>query len=150
VEKTSRNFIKIFIISLLFNISSCKESKYSLYGNWSWISENNKYYEVLIDSSEIIGYRHAFLYPREYKIIGDSIYLDKLNTKNYGLSYKIEILKGGNILLKSRDSGNVILYKMKNHAFTIDSINRDDDIDRYELEYTTRKEKWLKENKQNN
>ena len=138
----SHNFIKVIIISYLFNMFSCKENKNILYGNWSWVSENNKYYEVLIDSTEIIGYRHAFLYPREYKIVKDSLFMDKINFKKYALTFKIKFLKDGNILLKSTEGGNITLYKIKDNSFTIDSIKNDDDIDRYELEYTTRKEKW--------
>lgn len=150
MKKNSHSIIKVVIVGLVLTLFSCKEKNHLLYGNWSWISENNKYFEVLIDSSKIIGYRHSFLYPREYKIVKDSIYLDKINNKDYALRYRIERLKDGGVLLKGRDGGNVYLYEIKDVIFTIDSIDNDDDLDRYELEYTTRKEKWEKENKQNN
>lgn len=138
---------KIYLMSFFIFIFSCKSPTNDLYGNWSWTTINNEYYEVLIDSNIIIGYRHSFLYPREYKIIKDSIYIDKINnTDIFDLSYKIKYINNDRVLLISKRSPLIELNRVKENGFTIDSIKNQNDENEFELHFSTREEIWKNKN----
>lgn len=142
---------KIITVQLLILLSfSCKNPPIDdIKGNWSWswVSDESKYCEALIDSSSILIYRHGFLHPREYKIENDSFYLDKIEN-GYDLKFKIELVNKDEILLTNKGYPfKVEMIKLSKNNFVIDSIKNDIDKERYELEYTTRKEKWLSSKK---
>lgn len=131
----------VLLIFMMFQIS-CKKNPVNMRGNWAWISTENKYFEVLIDSTDILGYRSGFWPLRKYKTINDSLYLDKTE-KGYALDYKIEIIDKNRILLTNHNySIKVEMIKLNNNDFTIDSIQNDKDKKRFELEFNTREEIW--------
>lgn len=135
------------IIGLIFFYASCKSPNIELYGNWSWISNDKKYYEVLIDSNNIMGYKHSFLYPREFKVIKDSIYIDKIdNRNNYDLSYKIKLINTNQILLIGKEKNRIQLNRIEGNSFTIDNIKNENDKNLFELHFSTREEAWKSKN----
>lgn len=121
---------------------SCDTPSKIFYGNWSWTSIDEKYYEVLIDSNRLIGYRHSFLYPREFKILNDSLFVDKINDHEFDLSYKIKVINKNKILLISDKVHNIELNRIKPNNFTIDSIKSKKDEYKFELEFGAREETW--------
>ncbi len=139
---------KIFLVILITLCYSCKRKipKDYFHGNWNWTSSDNKYYEVLIDNNELIGYRHSFLYSRQFKIVKDSIYIDKINNNDYDFKYKIKIINENKILLLGEQTSSIEMNKIESESFTIDNIETEADKNRFELEFTTREEAWSKKN----
>lgn len=137
--------MKRIIYILLAFCFACEESNKNFYGNWSWVSTNdNKYYEVLIDSNRLIGYRHSSIAPREFKLLNDSLYIDKVNDYEFDLNYQIQVINNNKILLINDEKHTIELNRIKPNSFTIDSIKNKNDEHKFELEFGAREEVWNK------
>jgi hypothetical protein len=139
----------IYIIAILFIISCRKKARtenngynFNLKGNWSLITNDSIYYEILIDNDSILmyNYDYSFLPSRDYKIRKDSLVFGFPNTK--AKHYLINKIDSNEIHLTSELLNRPLeLHKMDTLNFTFDKISSDEDLLKYEINYLNRKNK---------
>lgn len=123
-----------------FVFLSCSENNdpavIDIKGNWSYIDLNEEYYEVLIDSFNMVFYNESagFLQIRNYKLKNDSLFIylpDKLNlTKPYRFN-----LVGTKVYLSDiMDSSDTLIRikRIDTSEFTFDKIK---DFENEELKF---------------
>tara|TARA_B110000503_G_C7149421_1_gene414461 strand:- start:785 stop:1264 length:480 start_codon:yes stop_codon:yes gene_type:complete len=121
--------------------------KNDLKGNWSLIENDSIYFEVKIDSSNLLyyNYDYSFLPLRSYYVKNDSIYFQFSKNDVKKNVYRIDFQDVKRVFLKNDNNEIIIkLFKIDSTEFTFDKIiNLDDERFKFEVAHLNRKNKLL-------
>jgi len=139
--------IKILIITVF--LLSCRNDKntHDLTGNWSLIENDSIYYEVKIDSNNLLyyNYDYSFLPLRPYYVENDSLHFQFSENEVKKNVYKIDFQDVKMVFLKNDNNEIIVkLFKIDSTEFTFDRIvNFEDEQFKFEVAHLNRKNKLL-------
>lgn len=142
-----KHIYRILILLCIIGCNRRNTKNQNLEGNWSLLKNDSLYYEVKIDSNQMIYYSYnlgGFL-PEKYFIIeGDSIFISFSNNRENKVPFSFKYSEDNKFSIRSKNN-LMNFFKIDTSQFTFDKIqNFEKEELKYEVSFLNRKNKLLK------